>query len=144
MSTSAAPAVPPPRDRLARLLMALNAALALVAGVLGAGAALAAPEGQIIVEWWRALGFLVFSALWLVVALRPRGAPGAWEVILVHKTAMVVVAGLTGAVGAGEVIAVDGYLAVSTLGAYLACRGWLGWRPVAAERPIAWDRADTP
>ena len=123
------------RDRVGRLLMGLNALLALGAAGAGVGTALSAADDQVIVEWWRTLGFVVFAALWVVVALRPRGAPGAWEVIVLHKAGLCVVALATGVDGSGEVLAVDGYLAISTIGAYIACRGWLGWS-------VRWGRAD--
>lgn len=118
------------RDRVAMALMLLAALGALLAFVGSVGAAMTAGPGAEVVESWRMYGFLVFAGLFVLLALRPRHYPGAWELVIFHKAAVAVTAAtLVGemAVDASSVALADGILAAVTLAAYLLSRGYVGW-----------------
>ena len=93
------------------LLAALGALFAFLSSI---GVTIAAESGTKVVEGWRMYGFLVFAGLFVLLALRPRHYPGAWEPAIFHKaatsaTAAAFVGG--GAAGALEVAVADGVLA---------------------------------
>ncbi|GAA2691176.1 MULTISPECIES: hypothetical protein [Actinosynnema] len=127
----------PPLDRVGRALAGVNALLAL--GAFGAGALALGdvPDDHLVVESWRATGFLVFAGLWAVLAAHPRRTPALWELVLVHKVALTAVALTVAHTGEGIGAAlVDGWLAVSTAVAYAACRGWRAWRPAGVATAL--------
>src|SRR5574342_38814 len=89
------------QDRLGRGLMWLAGLGALSAFVSGMAAVNNATTETIWVETWRLFGFLVFTGMFVLLALRPRNSPGVWELVFFHKAAMAISAlFLSGAQGA--------------------------------------------
>jgi hypothetical protein len=85
-----------------------------------------------VVEIWRFAGFVLFSGLFALLAYRPLHYAGVWELVIVNKLALTIVA-LTyasDADGAGEVALVDGVLTGVLFAAYLLSRGWRAWSNV--------------
>ncbi|MBN2115584.1 MAG: hypothetical protein JW730_03385 [Anaerolineales bacterium] len=117
------------QDRLGRGLMWLAALGALAAFVSAlAGISSAAPE-TLWVETWRLFGFLVFTGMFVLLALRPRKSAGVWELAFFHKAAMGVSAiFLANAEGAALAATIDAVLAVVILAAYILTRGWMSWK----------------
>jgi hypothetical protein len=130
------PSVAAWRDRLATGLMlvsGLGASVSFIGGVAMTRAA--GPESQV-VEAWRTLGFLVFTGLCALCALRPRQVPGAWELVIFHKAAIALVAltVLAGAREAGTVVAIDGAMALIATAAYVLSRGYMSWSVLRKRR----------
>ncbi len=118
------------QEVVGRALMALAALGALGAFLTGVGAVQAATAATVWVETWRMFGFLVFTGMFAMLALRPRASAGIWELAFFHKAAMAVSALLMpGAAGAASAGAIDGALALIILLAYLLTRGWAAWKP---------------
>jgi hypothetical protein len=119
------------RDRLAMIIM-LIASLGAVIAFLGAvPTALDAGSSTVIVETWRTLGFLVFSGLFLLLALRPRQYPGLWELAIFHKGGMAIIAALLArgdVTDAGSVAIFDGILLIVILVAYILSKGYTSWQ----------------
>lgn len=112
-----------------RALMALAALGALAAFLSAIGAVRAASAATVWVETWRMFGFLVFTGMFALLALRPRASAGIWELVFFHKAAMAVSAPLLpGVAGAASAGVIDGALAIMVLLAYLLTRGWTAWR----------------
>jgi hypothetical protein len=121
----------PPRwqDRLGRALMGLSALGALFAfGSAIATVGAATPE-TVWVETWRMFGFLIFTGMFILLALRPRASAGIWELAFFHKAAMAISAlFLMGANEAASAGAIDGILAALIALAYILTRGWTAWK----------------
>lgn len=117
------------QDRLGRGLMWLAALGALSAFVSAFPAVNAAASTTIWVETWRLFGFLVFTGMFVLLAIRPRNSAGVWELAFVHKAAMaisaLVLSGAKDAVMAGSI---DGVLAILLAVSYVCTRGWTAWR----------------
>lgn len=113
---------------IARVLLVLASVSALAAGVSTIGAPFAAPPETRIVEAWRMFGLLFFGGVFALLAWRPHGYRGVWELAILHKVALVVVAAVflagAGAAGAVEALVADGILVVVLVAAYLLARGW--------------------
>ncbi len=130
------PGVAPGRDRLARILM-------IVLGVasIGAFANAASDFGSILpervnIEAWRMLAFLVFAGLFILLGLFPRRLPGIWELAFFHKAAITIfvmyivpthIADAPLSDNTGNIILVDGSLAIVTLVSYILAKGWRSW-----------------
>ncbi|GAA4866520.1 hypothetical protein [Actinomycetospora straminea] len=124
-------------DRVGRGLLVLDALAALAAFAGGLAAIATAPPDLLVVEGWRTFGYLVFVGLWTMLVLRPRGAPGVWELVFLHKVAMVVFTlAVLDAPGAVTALGVDAVLVVTTAVAYVLTRGWLSWRPAASPHRV--------
>jgi len=120
------------QDRLGRGMMWL-AALGAFTAFIAAGATVtsAAPE-TVWVETWRLFGFLVFTGMFILLALRPRNSAGIWELAFFHKMAMAISAlFLSNADGAVVAGTVDAILALLITMAYILTRGWRAWRTPA-------------
>lgn len=117
------------RDRLATGLMSVSALGAFVSFVGGIAVTRATESGMQVVEAWRTLGFFVFTGLCVLCALRPRQVPGAWELVILHKAGIALVALmiLGGARDAGTVAAIDGAMALMVTVAYILSRGYTSW-----------------
>jgi hypothetical protein len=117
------------RDRLATGLMSVSALGAFVSFVDGIAVTRAAEPGTQVVEAWRTLGFFVFTGLCVLCAMRPRQVPGAWELVILHKAGIALVALmlLGGARDAGTVVAIDGAMALMVTVAYILSRGDTSW-----------------
>lgn len=117
------------QDRLGRGLMWLAALGALSAFASGIAAVKNAAPQAIWVETWRLFGFLVFSGMFVLLALRPRNSAGLWELAFFHKAAMAVSAlFLSGAPRAAMAGTIDAVLALLIAMAYILTRGWRGWK----------------
>lgn len=113
-------------DRTGRWLSAANVLFAFAALASGVLQMLDASDDDLIVETWRTFGFVVFAGLWAMVALWPRRTPGVWELLISHKAAMTIFAIFVIEVPTARVTAlVDGFVVITTAGAYVLCRGWL-------------------
>jgi len=117
------------QNRLGRGLMWLAALGAFAAFASAfAGISSAAPE-TLWVETWRLFGFLVFTGMFILLALRPRKSAGVWELAFFHKAAMGVSAlFLPGAERAAQAGTIDAVLAAIILVAYMLTRGWMAWK----------------
>ena len=74
-------------------------------------------------------GFLVFTGIFVLLALRPRNSAGLWELAFFHKMAMAVSAlFLSDAKGAAMAGTIDVLLAVLIAMGYVLTRGWMGWK----------------
>lgn len=117
------------QDRLGRGLMWLAALGALAAFVSGLASLSTAASETIWVETWRLFGFLVFTGMFALLALRPRRSAGIWELAFFHKAGMAVSAlFLSGAKEAAPAGAIDGGLAILIVIAYVLTRGWMAWK----------------
>ena len=129
VATAAAPRLRP--DRIGRVLLwiaavgAAGAAVSAVSTVLGAGGTTK------VVETWQLYGFVVFAGLFVLLALRPLGYRGVWELAVLNKVALTVTAlayaARGGISGTGSIIAWDGSLSLVLIAAYVCCRGWTAW-----------------
>lgn len=116
----------------ARVLLALAAVGALAAAATSIGTVRDAGAETLVVEVWRLAGFVLFSGLFALLAFRPLHYAGVWELVIVNKLALTIVA-LTyasDADGAGEVALVDGILTGVLLAAYVLSGGWRAWSNV--------------
>ncbi|MFC5288782.1 hypothetical protein ACFPM7_17125 [Actinokineospora guangxiensis] len=122
------------RDLAGRGLMAVNSALTFAVFVNGLSVMAGADEDRLMVEGWRTFGFLVFSAMWAMLAHHPRRSPAIWELVIFHKVAATVLALTLLHTQEGLVAAVaDSWVALSTILAYILCRGWRSWQIVRAH-----------
>ena len=81
------------------------------------------------VETWRMFGFLVFTGMFVLLALRPRNSAGVWELAFFHKAAMAISAlFLSGAKEATMAGTIDGVLAILIVAAYILTHGWMAWK----------------
>ena len=118
-------------DLAGRGLMAFNSAITFVVFVNGFFLMADASDDRLMVEGWRTFGYLVFSAMWAMLAFRPRQAPAIWELVIVHKAAATVLAlTITHTTEGLQASISDSWVTVSTVFAYVACRGWQSWRLV--------------
>ena len=119
------------RDRIALALMLAASLAALYAFVKAIGIATGAGPQTQQVEWWRVLGFLMFTGLFALLAFGPRRYPGLWELVILDKAALTVVElGLIGnqAANAASSAIADGILTVILLAAYVLTSGWRSWK----------------
>lgn len=117
------------QDRLGRGLMWLAALGALSAFASGFASVNAVTSETVWVETWRLFGFLIFTGMFVLLALRPRKSAGIWELAFFHKAAMAISAlFLSGAKEAVMAGTIDGVLAILLLVAYILTQGWLSWK----------------
>ncbi|MGI5504619.1 hypothetical protein [Lentzea sp. CA-135723] len=130
MSTSTVrPVVSRRQDLIGRGLMAFNSVITFAVFVNGFFLMAAASDDRLMVEGWRTFGYFVFSAMWALLALRPRQVPGIWELVIFHKTAAAILAiTIFDTVEGFQSTFSDSWVALSTIAAYALCRGWLSWR----------------
>ncbi|MFS0701171.1 hypothetical protein AB6N24_14470 [Cellulomonas sp. 179-A 4D5 NHS] len=128
LRTDVAP-VGPRQDRIGRAIMALNAVAALAAFASGLVITAGVTDDRLLSEMWRTLAYLVFAGIWTVLAVSPRRHPGLWELLLLHKGAVTVFAFVMWdrLADAPETALVDLGVTVTTLVAYVLCRGWRAW-----------------
>ena len=119
----------PLQDRLGRALMWLAALGALSAFASTFGTVSSATPETVWVETWRMFGFLVFTGMFVLLALRPRNSAGVWELAFFHKAAMAIFAlFLSGAKEVAVAGAIDAVLAILIPVAYICTRGWTAWK----------------
>ena len=117
------------QELLGRGLMWLAALGAFTAFVSAFTVVNSATAETIWVETWRLFGFLVFTGMFVLLALRPRNSAGVWELAFFHKAAMAIsVLFLSGAKEAVMAGTIDGVLAILIAIAYLCTRGWTAWK----------------
>lgn len=128
--SSAAPAAW--RTTAARVLMGVASASALAAAAAAVPAVFEAGGDRLMAETWRLYGFLVFAALFALLAWRPLHYRWVWEIVIANKAllALTATAFAAGALGPGAVAGAaaaataDSVLAVVAATAYVLCRGW--------------------
>lgn len=131
-STTFAGSVPTRRwDLVGRGLMAFNAVTTFAVFVHGLFLMAATTDDRLMVEGWRTFGYLVFTAMWTMLAFRPRQAPAIWEMVIAHKVAAAILAlTIIHTTEGGQSSITDSWVALSTIFAYVVCRGWQSWRLV--------------
>ena len=116
------------RVRIGRALMALAAVSALVAALSDIATVVSAPASTAVVETWRLCGFVLFTGLFALLAARPGGYRGVWELAIVNKLALTAAAVGFAAhghvAGTSQVLLWDGSLTVLLVVAYIACQPW--------------------
>ncbi len=125
------------RQGWGRALLAIAAVGALFAMATSIGEVLAAGPDTLMLRVWQSAGFAVFAGLFGLLAYRPLSYAGIWELVILNKMALTVVA-LTyasGAEGASKVATVDGALTAMLLAGYVLCMGWRAWSGPALGRP---------
>lgn len=126
----------PPRrwDRIGRSLMALNSVVTIAVFVNGLFLMADAGDDRIMVEGWRTFGYLVFSAMWAMLAYRPRQVPAIWEMVIFHKVAATVLAlTILDTTEGMQSSIIDSTIAALTIFAYIVCRGWESWRVIKRD-----------
>lgn len=117
------------QDNLGRGLMWLAALGAFIAFISAVPEVKTASSDTAWLETWRLFGFLVFTGMFVLLALRPRKSAGVWELAFFHKAAMAIAAlllpGVKQAASAGMI---DGALAILIVLAYFLTRGWTAWK----------------
>jgi hypothetical protein len=119
------------RDRIAMVLMGLAGLAAAYALVTAIGVAVSAGPATQQVEWWRALGFFMFAALFGLLAFWPRRYPGLWELLILDKAVLTIVEMTliqNHAANALSSAVVDGILTLVIAAAYVLSKGYLSWR----------------
>ncbi|MEV8394868.1 MULTISPECIES: hypothetical protein [unclassified Streptomyces] len=121
-------------DLIGRGLMGLNSAVTFAVFINGFFLMAEASDDRMMVEGWRTFGYLVFSAMWAMLAYRPRHVPAIWEMVIFHKVAATVLAFtiLDTTEGAQSSIT-DTTVAALTIFAYIVCRGWESWRVIKRD-----------
>lgn len=115
-------------DLIGRGLMALNSAVTFAVFINGFFLMAEAGDDRLMVEGWRTFGYFVFSALWALLAYRPRHVP-VWELVILHKVAAAALAFTILDTTEGRQSSItDSSVAALTIFAYIVCRGWQSWR----------------
>lgn len=119
------------RDRIAMglmLLCAIGAFIGFIGSIADAASAGSATQQ---VETWRALGFTLFTGLFVLLAFWPRQYPLLWELVILNKAALSIIEATlisNHAVNAASSAVIDGILTLILVAAYLLSRGYLSWR----------------
>ena len=118
-----------PLDLVARLLLVLSALGALASIWSATDAVQKADQSMQVTAVHDLFSFPVYAVLFLLLAWRPRGLPGVWEVLIAQKAivGLVLLLGYREADGAVFTGTIDLILAVILATAYLAARGWQAW-----------------
>ncbi len=129
------PAGAPVRDRIARILLVVVAIGAIGAAVGAVGIVADAGPMTRMVETWRLLGFVVFAGIFLLLAYRPRGYAGIWELAILNKLGLTIAALAYGTEteGAAAALAADGVVTLLLVTAYILSRGWRAWSTVRSS-----------
>ena len=127
------------RDRLARVLLMLATVGAGVAAVGAINTVTDADAANRVVETWRLLGLALFTGLFVLLAYRPRHYAGVWELVIADKFALAGfgIAYGAGTTDAGQILAIDGAIAVLLLVAYFLSRRWRAWASVRGYAQLA-------
>ena len=92
-----------------------------------------------VAETWRLCGLVVFTGLFLLLALHPHHYKGVWELVIASKLALVIAAAgyaaHGGITGTGTIIGWDGGLAIALIAAYICCRGWTATPHLRSRKP---------
>jgi hypothetical protein len=118
-------------DRVGRGLMGFNAVLTFGVFINGLFLMGGVSDDRLMVEGWRTFGFFVFGAMWAMLAFRPRQVPAIWELVIAHKVAASTLAlTITYTTEGFQSSITDSWLALTTIFAYVVCRGWQSWRVI--------------
>jgi hypothetical protein len=116
------------RTRAAQAMLWLAAVAAAISAIFAIGDVVAADGSSTVVETWRAYGFALFAGLFALLALRPHGYRGVWELAILNKLALTVTAifySVRGGIAdTGTIIGWDGGLTVVLVAAYALSRAW--------------------
>ena len=127
------------RERAGRAIMWL--AVLAAAGAAGTAllSVLDAGSASKVAETWRLCGLVVFTGLFLLLALHPHHYRGVWELVIASKLALVVAAAgyaaHGGITGTGTIIGWDGGLTIALIAAYICCRGWTATPHLRTGKP---------
>lgn len=130
------------RDRIARIILGICAAGAVMA-TASMAASVADADGSLrVAETWQLAGLPVFAGLFVILAVEPRRTAGLWELVIANKLALVAAGAtyLSGTDGASEFVVVDGVLVALLIAAYVLTRGWTAW----TTRPTHHRHRSTP
>ena len=128
------------RERAGRAIMWL--AVLAAAGAAGTAllSVLDAGSATKVAETWRLCGLVVFTGLFLLLALHPHHYRGVWELVIASKLALVVAAAgyaaHGGITGTGTIIGWDGGLTIALIAAYICCRGWTATPHLRSRKPV--------
>lgn len=121
------------RTGTSRVLMALASVSAAVATITDIPTVTAAPSSTLVVEIWRLFGFGLFTGLFALLAIRPHGQRGLWELVIANKLALSIAGACLVArgefPGASSALTWDGTLVVLLAAGYITARAWQGGRP---------------
>lgn len=132
-------------DLVGRGLMALNSAVTFAVFVHGFSLMAKASDDRLMVEGWRTFGYLVFSAMWAMLAYRPRQVPAMWEMVIFHKIAASILAyTILDTTEGMQSSFTDTSVAALTILAYVLCRGWRSWRVLRPGNAPAAPGTNTP
>lgn len=107
---------PTKRVRIAQILLSITALLAMVAGVSAFATLSEVSKDTLVVETWRAIGFLTFAALFSILAFRPTMSRALWITVILNKVALtiagIVLMGQPDILGSSDLVYFDGGLTV--------------------------------
>ena len=107
---------PTKRVRIAKILLSITALLAMVAGVSAFATLSEVSKDTLVVETWRAIGFLTFAALFSILAFRPTMSRALWITVILNKVALtiagIVLMGQSDILGSSDLVYFDGGLTV--------------------------------
>src|SRR5690625_3825292 len=85
---------------------------------------------QLIVELWRLIGFIVFSGIFALLALKPEQYVGIWEIAIFHKLAMTIsaIVLILNVEDAIYIAIVDAILVILLLTAYFLTGSYTSWK----------------
>lgn len=123
--------ITPIRDRIGMGLMLLAALGALFAFANAVVWSTQAGPATQQVEWWRAVSFLMFVSVFVLLAFGPRRYPFLWELVILNKAILTVVELILirgGAANALSSAVVDAALVFILIAAYVLVKGYLSWK----------------
>lgn len=118
------------KDRIAKILLLLCAFGALASFFLNIENVTTADFDTKVVEIWRLFGFLVFTGLFVLLALYPRRYAGIWELVIFHKAAVAIAIPLLiqkTTLDIESIAITDGVLAIIVVVAYILSKGYTAW-----------------
>jgi hypothetical protein len=108
--------------------MALAAVSALIATIADISTVFGASASATVVQTWRLYGFVLFTGLFMFLAVNLKGHRGIWELVIANKLLLTCTAvGFAvhgGIAETSDVLVWDGSLTVLLVSAYVTCRGW--------------------
>jgi len=118
------------KDQIAKILLLFCALGAFVSFFLNIGNVTAADSVTKVIEIWRLYGFLLFTGLFVLLAIYPRRYAGIWELVIFHKAAVsitipLLVQNITPDIQ--SVAITDGVLAIIVVVAYFLTKGYSAW-----------------
>ncbi|GAA1264407.1 hypothetical protein GCM10009677_15290 [Sphaerisporangium rubeum] len=122
-------------DRVGRVLMGMDGIATLVAFAGSISIMLNVSDDRVITEAWRTFAYVVFAGLWFILAIEPRRQWGLWELLIAQKLAITVYAFARWDMPDAPMTAfIDLAVTVTTVIAYVLCRGWSSWRTGVSGR----------